>query len=122
MKVKKQIEWDKLLCVNAWGQSSSITSGIYRYICNYYDIPFWNFRQCGSFNNACKKAIEELKSIKIKNNFAFSYIFIDESQDFDDSFSRCVKWLLNTKCLLLATYFKVFLKKMQRLKGLRHYY
>lgn len=32
-------------------------------------------------------------------------------------FSRCVKWLLNTKCLLLATYFKVFLKKMQRLQG-----
>ena len=116
MKVKKQIEWDKLLCVNAWGQSSSITSGIYRYICNYYDIPFWNFRQCGSFNNACKKAIEELKSIKIKNNFAFSYIFIDESQDFDDSFFTLCEMVTEHKVFIAGDIFQSIFEENAKTK------
>lgn len=116
MKVKKQIEWDKLLCVNAWGQSSSITSGIYRYICNYYDIPFWNFRQCGSFNKACKKAIEELKSIKIKNNFAFSYIFIDESQDFDDAFFTLCEMVTEHKVFIAGDIFQSIFEENAKTK------
>lgn len=106
MKVKKQIEWDKLLCVNAWGQANSINSGIYRYICNHYDISFWNFRQCGSFNNACKKAIEELKSINIEENFAFSYVFIDESQDFDESFFTLCEMVTKHKVFIAGDIFQ----------------
>lgn len=105
-----------MLCVNAWGQSSSITSGIYRYICNYYDIPFWNFRQCGSFNKACKKAIEELKSIKIKNNFAFSYIFIDESQDFDDAFFTLCEMVTEHKVFIAGDIFQSIFEENAKTK------
>ena len=60
-------------------------SGIYRYICEQNDLDFLNFRQSGSFDSACKNAINQLKK-KEKVNFVFSYMFIDESQDFDESF------------------------------------
>ena len=33
MKVEQQIDWNKLLCVSAWGNYGNEYSGIYRYIC-----------------------------------------------------------------------------------------
>lgn len=38
MKVEQQIDWNKLLCVSAWGNYGNEYSGIYRYICSFYDI------------------------------------------------------------------------------------
>lgn len=61
MQVKKQIDPEKLLCVNAWGKSAYPMSGIYRYICEQNDLDFLNFRQSGSFDSACKNAINQLK-------------------------------------------------------------
>lgn len=106
MMVKKQIDWEKLLCVNAWGKSNESNSGIYRYICEFYDIPFWSFKQCGSFNNACVRAIRDLKSLKNDFKYAFSYIFIDESQDFDKSFFSLCEMVTKNKVFIAGDIFQ----------------
>lgn len=89
MKVEKQIEWGKRLwCTNAWGSGSSPNSGAYRYICAFYQIPFHRYSYQVSFSKACKMAIDDIKErySDDKLNYAFTYMFIDESQDFDENF------------------------------------
>jgi len=89
MKVEQQIEWEKRLwCTNAWGSSARSNSGAYRYICAFYGIPFSRFSYQQTFGMVCRQAINEIKS-KYKDEemeFAFTHVFIDESQDFDESF------------------------------------
>ena len=89
MKVEQQIEWEKRLwCTNAWGSKSFPNSGLYRYICALYQIPFYRFSYQTSFSAVCKTAINDIKSKYKESNIkhAFSYLFIDESQDFDENF------------------------------------
>ncbi|MEL4293399.1 DEAD/DEAH box helicase family protein [Shewanella xiamenensis] len=65
MKVERQIEWDKkLFCFSSWGSGSKPYSGMYRYICYKYDIPFGNLYS-GSFEDLCKVAIRQITE-KIK--------------------------------------------------------
>lgn len=89
MKVEQQIEWEKRLwCTNAWGSAALPNSGAYRYICDYYQIPFFRYSYQMSFSKACRRAIDEIKE-KFKTggfSYAFTYMFIDESQDFDETF------------------------------------
>lgn len=89
MKVEQQIEWDKRLwCTNAWGSGSFPNSGAYRYICAFYKIPFYRYSYQMSFSKACKMAIESIKEKYVDSDipFALTYMFIDESQDFDENF------------------------------------
>ena len=86
MRVDRQIDWDnKLFCFHAWGSTNTVASGMYRYICQFYGIPFGTL-QAGSFDMLCKKAIEDISKSPLTNNYAFDYVFIDESQDFASSF------------------------------------
>ncbi|VDC28619.1 DEAD/DEAH box helicase [Pseudogemmobacter humi] len=86
MKVEQQIEWDsRLWCMHAWGSRSDPNSGTYRYICHYFNIPFYTFGQ-SSFDEACKEACELIQSRHDGLEYAFDYILIDESQDFPQSF------------------------------------
>ena len=105
MQVKKQIDPEKLLCVNAWGKSAFPMSGIYRYICEVNDLGFLNFRQSGSFDSACKNAINQLVK-KEKVNFVFSYMFIDESQDFDESFFQLCEIVTKEKVYVAGDIFQ----------------
>ncbi|MBP1615790.1 MAG: putative ATP-dependent helicase, partial [Bacteroidetes bacterium] len=88
MRVEQQIEWEKRLwCANAWGSSSEVNSGAYRYICGFYQISFFRFSYQMSFSRACKLAIDEIKEKHSDDmKYAFTYMFIDESQDFDETF------------------------------------
>lgn len=89
MKVEQQIEWEeRLWCTNAWGSASSANSGAYRYICAFYQIPFYRWSYQMSFSKACQLAIDEIKAKYADEQipFAFTYMFIDESQDFDENF------------------------------------
>ena len=87
MKVEQQIEWNKYLwCCNAWGASHDHNSGAYRYICYFYGIPFFTFGQMSSFEDACNKAINEIKNKENTKGYAFDYMLIDESQDFGPKF------------------------------------
>ncbi|MDL2141618.1 DEAD/DEAH box helicase [Flavobacterium collinsii] len=88
MKVEQQIEWNnRLWCTNAWGSNSFPNSGAYRYICAFYKIPFYRYSYQMSFSKACQYAINDIKE-KYPEGIppALTYMFIDESQDFDDNF------------------------------------
>ncbi|HMS66892.1 MAG TPA: ATP-binding domain-containing protein [Saprospiraceae bacterium] len=88
MKVEQQIEWNRRLwCTNAWGSYSFPDSGAYRYICAFYKIPFNRYSYEMSFSKVCQLAIDDIKE-KYKDEIhpALTYMFIDESQDFDESF------------------------------------
>lgn len=104
MKVSQQIEWEqRLWCTNAWGGFGNPNSGLYRYICGYYEISYYNFRQTGSFDRACKFAIDAIKRKypdgKIPS--AFDYILIDECQDFKKDFFELCK-LVTSKQVYIA--------------------
>ena len=91
MKIDQQIEWDRRLwCSNAWGSADDKNSGLYRYICDFYDIPFYTYSQVSSFSSVCQNTLKLLKRKKeeqgIEWRCAFSHILVDESQDFDDNF------------------------------------
>lgn len=86
MKVEEQIEWnERLLCVNAWGSQSDKFSGIYRYICEKYNLKFNSYSPDTSFDSVCKKALDEIQQLG-QNTYIFDYMLIDESQDFQESF------------------------------------
>ncbi|MDV7516842.1 AAA family ATPase [Acinetobacter baumannii] len=89
MKAEIQIEWNKRLwCTHAWGGSKDVFSGAYRYICAHYQIAFYPYSHQMTFSKACKLAVNDLKE-KYKGEqipYLFTYMFIDESQDFDENF------------------------------------
>ncbi len=88
MKVEKQINWNEnLWIINAWGSGSNKNAGVYGYICNFYDISFMRYSFSTSFDIVCLEALKALEQIPPENfKFALDYIFIDESQDFPQSF------------------------------------
>ena len=88
MKVEEQIQWEKRLwCVRAWGSYNQSNSGAYRYICKYYDIPFFRYSKSQPFDYVCKQAISRLTDLNLEElGYAFDYMLIDESQDFPESF------------------------------------
>lgn len=88
MKVEKQIKWEeRLWAINAWGSLLNKDSGVYRYICDFYSVPFNRYSKYMDFEKACKSALDEINANdSCKNLYAFDYILIDESQDFPESF------------------------------------
>lgn len=103
MKVEVQIDWEKLLCVHAWGSTLNPFSGAYRYICEKYDLNFYTFSRENTFDKVCKVAIKELKEKdKFKNQEKlFDYVFVDESQDFPKSFIDLIE-LVTKKQIYIA--------------------
>lgn len=86
MKVEQQIKWDeRLWCTHAWGSSSNENSGVYRYICAKYHLPFQRWSVMTSFDKACTDALAEIKKMPEREP-VFDYVLIDESQDFPESF------------------------------------
>ncbi|ACU04209.1 DEAD/DEAH box helicase [Pedobacter heparinus] len=88
MRVEKQIEWNKRLWVNrAWGSKGDPNSGIYSYLCYFYDIPFLRFSPTNDYNRIFTLALDYIESIDPKDfEYAFDYLLIDERQDFPDVF------------------------------------
>ena len=114
MKVEQQIDWNRLLCVSAWGSYGDEYSGIYRYICSFYEISFYSLRECGSFDAACKKAVEQVRG-KIKDyGYAFTYIFVDESQDFKESFFKLGEWVTEKKCFIAGDIFQSIFEEKKK--------
>ena len=61
MKVDEQIEWEKRLWVSrAWGSQKDINSGLYSYICNFYNIPFLGFGYNVDYNKIFSEALDFL--------------------------------------------------------------
>lgn len=97
MKYENQLLWDeRLFCFPAWGSSRNKVSGMYSYICNFYDLQFKNYTEISNFEKVCELAIDELKEKKIKE-YAFDYVLIDESQDMPDSFFNLCEMVTKVK-------------------------
>lgn len=96
MKVEEQIKWnEKLWCCRGWGSKQNPNIGLYSFICNYYNLNFYTYRENQNFSSVCQRAIDELE----KKNYEpfFDYILVDESQDFPQSFFElCKKVTKNT--------------------------
>jgi superfamily I DNA and RNA helicase len=89
MKVEKQIEWNKRLWVSiAWGSEKYPNTGIYSYICDFYNIPFMRYRYGIGYKEIFSEAVKYIDSIKNNDDFdyAFDYVLIDERQDFPKEF------------------------------------
>lgn len=109
MKVEKQIEWQsRLWCTHAWGSGDWVHSGLYRYICHYYDIPFHTFIYARSFDVVCKEAISAIKSkvFGVPEDYPFDYILVDECQDFPASFIELCKLVARKKVYLAGDVFQ----------------
>ena len=109
MKVETQIEWnERLWCFNAWGKSNDINSGLLRYVSYFYEIPFQSLREAGTFDNACRNAVSSLKRADIKHSskYAFDYVFIDESQDFSDSFIELCEMITKKRIFVVGDVFQ----------------
>lgn len=86
MKVDEQIEWwTRLWVFPSWGSQNAPLTGLYSYICNKYHLDFKRYSRSNSFEQVCSDAIEQLKQ---KESFetCFDFVYIDESQDFPQSF------------------------------------
>ncbi len=109
MKVEQQIEWDnRLWCTNAWGSKKDKNSGLYSYLCDFYDIPCYSFRQISSFSHACELALNAIKEKYegITQEKALSYIFIDESQDFDEHFFALCEFVTEKRIYIAGDVFQ----------------
>ena len=106
MKVTQQIDWgNRLLCVNAWGGRNNPYSGALRYICHFYDVSFYSLREVGNFNEACKKVKKAIKENGI-SSYAFTYMFIDESQDFGEDFFNLCELVTEKKTYIAGDIFQ----------------
>lgn len=104
MKVEKQILWEKRLwCTNAWGRFSDENSGLYRFICKFYGIPYQSYTRLSNFDTVCRNAVEIIRGQKKLENFkfAFDYVLVDECQDFKPSFLELCR-LVTAKRVFLA--------------------
>ncbi|MCI5144888.1 MAG: ATP-dependent helicase [Candidatus Electrothrix sp. AR3] len=109
MKVEKQIKWDEQLwVVRAWGSNSDKNSGVYSYICHFYQIPFQRFDYRGvDFDKVCKDALLDINKLEPDSfKFAFDYILIDESQDFPQSFFDLCEKVTSTKIYIAGDIFQ----------------
>lgn len=98
MQVGKQIGWNERLWLDrAWGSMRDKNSGLYSYICDFYNLQFKKFSYSTNYENIFTSALEEIN--KIDNSefkHAFDYILIDERQDFPDIFFElCEKITVN---------------------------
>lgn len=109
MKVERQIEWDeKLFCFSSWGNGNAPFSGMYRYICFKYDIPFGTL-QSGTLETFSKEAVRLLKKrieVEDAHEFIFDYVFIDESQDFGESFLELCELVTKKKVFVAGDVFQ----------------
>ena len=109
MKVTQQIEWNKRLwCTHAWGSSSFPFSGLYRYVCYFYNIPFHSYSRSYTFDSVCQEAITYIKAKKKESGFkhALDYVLIDECQDFKPSFIELCRLVTLKKVYLAGDIFQ----------------
>lgn len=106
MKVEKQIDWNNQLWVDrAWGSGSDKNSGLYSYICDFYNIPFLNFKQGRDYETIFSKALEYIENIE-NFTYAFDYILVDERQDFPDVFFKLCEKITQHKVYIAGDVFQ----------------
>ncbi|MBU5349143.1 DEAD/DEAH box helicase family protein [Paenibacillus lautus] len=106
MKVEEQIEWNERLFVfPSWGSESNKHTGLYSYICNTYNIPFYRYSRYGTFQNVCAAAIKDLNSLT-NIEPCLDYILIDESQDFPEEFFELCQMVVKKAVFIAGDIFQ----------------
>jgi len=108
MKVDKQIEWNKQLWMDrAWGSERDRNSGLYSYICHFYNIPFMRFSYSTTYEIIFKSALEHINKLdESEFKYAFDYILIDERQDFPDVFFELCEKIVKGKVYIAGDIFQ----------------
>ena len=111
MQVKKQIDWHNRLWVShAWWSSQDSNSGLYAYLCDFYDIPFLRYYHNMTYEDIFNELLQSLNSKKDNEwnafEYAFDYILIDESQDFPDVFFKVCEMVTKNKIYIAWDIFK----------------
>lgn len=105
MKVDEQILWqERLFVMSSWGSNSQKYSGMYRFICYNYNVPFFTYGHY-SFDYLCNKTLEELNGQKDFEPF-FDYMLVDECQDFPESFFKLCEKVTRKKIYLAGDIFQ----------------
>lgn len=106
MHVEEQIKWEERLWVMpSWGSSGMINTGIYSYICSFYNLPFRGYSLLTPFDVVCKEALEKLKK-RDRLECCFDYVLIDESQDFPNSFIELCKYVTSKTVYIAGDIFQ----------------
>lgn len=106
MKVDEQIEWwSRLFVFSSWGSANQPLSGMYRYLCGKYQLSYSTYGENPDFNELCLRALDELNK-KETIIPCFDYIFIDESQDFQDSFFQLCQKVVRKKVYIAGDIFQ----------------
>lgn len=108
MKVEKQIEWyERLIVDRAWGSESDKYSGLYSYICDFYNIPFLRYSYINDYKKIFKDAFDHISKIPVDRfKFAFDYILIDERQDFPEIFFDLCEKIARNKVYIAGDIFQ----------------
>jgi len=109
MRVEKQIEWHKRLWVShAWGSRNNPNSGLYSYLCDFYNVNFQRFSYLGTgYEQIFSQILEAVKLIDEKDfKFAFDYILIDERQDFPNVFFELCEKIAKNKVYIAGDIFQ----------------
>lgn len=109
MKVTQQIEWGKRLwCTNAWGSGLDSNSGLYRFICEHYQLTYRPYHYSITFDDVCKTAIRELKTKFAGRDIppVLDYVIIDECQDFKDDFFVLCQMVTSQKVYIAGDIFQ----------------
>ena len=116
MKVDEQIEWKKRLWVSrAWGSQKDINSGLYSYICNFYNIPFLGFGYNVDYNKIFSEALDFLNNIPSRDfEYAFDYILVDERQDFPEVFFKVCEKIAKEKVFIAGDVFQDIFENLDK--------
>lgn len=118
MMVNKQIKWkERLWMARAWGSKSNPDSGLYSYICNHYDLPFYRYSTGVDYQYIYSRILEALNSIPERSfEPCFDYILVDESQDFPEVFFEVCKKIVRQKVYLAGDVFQDIFDSVKKKK------
>jgi len=97
MGIRNRRNWqDRIFVSHAWG-------GLYKQICNFYQIPFLSYGKEPNFDKVSQKAIENLSTV---TQTMYDYLLIDESQDLPESFFELCKKITSKKVYIVGDIFQ----------------
>lgn len=118
MMVNKQIKWNERLWMSrAWGSKSNPNTGLYSYLCDFYNIPFCRFSPGVNYQVIFSRVLDALNAMPSKSfKPCFDYILVDESQDFPEVFFDVCKKVVRQKVYMAGDVFQDIFDSVKKKK------